>query len=135
MSNTIGAPTVFDPSQVTITIDNAYITGLGETSISFDYSQDAVQAAAGLDGAVVFTVNNAKLGTCSLPMKLSSPQFDKLMNYAKNRTMFSVWCTDKSSGRRAGGNYAMFTRVPTYTADSSDVTYNMDIADLNIETC
>lgn len=130
-----GAPTIFDPSQVTITIDNIYITGLGESAISFDYSQDAVSAAAGLDGAVVFTVNNAKLGTCTLPMKISSPQFDKLMNYAKNRTQFPIWCTDKSTGRRAGGNYAMFTRVPTYTADSSDVTFNLIIAELEIGTC
>lgn len=93
-------PIVFDPSQTTVTIDNAYITGFGGTAISFSYSQDAVSAESGLDGATVFTVNNSKLGTCTLPMKISSPQFEKLMALARNHTMFSIWCTDKSSGRR-----------------------------------
>lgn len=133
--NQTGAPVVFDPSQTTITIDNTYITGLGESPISFDYSQDAVNATAGLDGAVVFGINNAKLGTCTLPLKLSSPQYSRMVELAKNHTTFQIWCTDKSSGRRAGGNYAMFTRVPTYTADTSDVTFNMLIADLDIGTC
>nr|DAR09690.1 MAG TPA: hypothetical protein [Caudoviricetes sp.] len=50
--NQTGAPVVFDPSQTTITIDNTYITGLGESPISFDYSQDAVSATAGLDGGI-----------------------------------------------------------------------------------
>lgn len=130
-----GAPIVFDPSQTTITIDNIYVTGIGSTAISFSYSQDAVSAEAGLDGAAVFTVNNAKLGTCALPMKISSPQFEKLMELAKNKTLFPIWCTDKSSGRRAGGNHAMFTRVPDYTADASDVTFNMIISELEIGTC
>ena len=115
--NQTGAPVVFDPSQTTITIDNTYITGLGESPISFDYSQDAVS------------------GTCTLPLKLSSPQYSRMVELAKNHTTFQIWCTDKSSGRRAGGNYAMFTRVPTYTADTSDVTFNMLIADLDIGTC
>lgn len=135
MERGIGAPVVFDPSQTTITIDNIYITGIGSTAISFSYSQDAVSAEAGLDGAAVFNVNNSKLGTCALPMKISSPQFEKLMELARNKTLFSIWCTDKSSGRRAGGNYAMFTRVPDYTADSSDTTFNMIVADLDIGTC
>ncbi len=128
-------PIVFDPSQTTVTIDNVYITGFGGTAISFSYNQDAVSAEAGLDGATVFTVNNAKLGTCTLPMKISSPQFEKLMVLARNHTMFSIWCTDKSSGRRAGGNYAMFTKVPDYTADASDVSFSLAIADLDIGTC
>lgn len=135
MERGIGAPVVFDPAQTTITIDNIYITGLGESAISFDYSQDAVSASAGLDGATVFSVNNAKLGTCTLPMKVSSPQYERLMELAKNHTMFPIWCTDKSSGRRAGGNYAMFTRVPTYTADASDISFSIIIADLDIGTC
>lgn len=128
-------PIVFDPAQTTVTIDNVYITGFGGTAISFAYSQDAVAAESGLDGATVFTVNNSKLGTCTLPMKISSPQFEKLMALAKNHTMFSIWCTDKSSGRRAGGNYAMFTKVPDYTADASDVSFSLTIADLDIGTC
>lgn len=128
-------PIIFDPSQTTVTIDNVYITGFGGTPISFSYSQDAVSAEAGLDGATVFTVNNAKLGTCTLPMKVSSPQFEKLMSLARNHTMFPIWCTNKTSGRRAGGNYAMFTRVPDYTADSSDVSFSMIISDLEIGTC
>ncbi len=135
MAGGIGAPVVFDPSQTTITIQNMYVTGLGETAISFDYNQDAVSGSAGIDGAVVFSVNNAKLGTCTLPLKVSSPQYPKLMELARNHTLFPIWCTDKSSGRRAGGNYAMFTRVPTYTADSSDVTFNLIIADLDIGNC
>lgn len=81
--NQTGAPVVFDPSQTTITIDNTYITGLGESPISFDYSQDAVSATAGLDGAVVFGINNAKLGTCTLPLKLSSPQYSRMVELAK----------------------------------------------------
>ncbi|MCD7958478.1 MAG: DUF3277 family protein [Ruminococcus sp.] len=135
MSTVSSVPVVFDPSQTTITVDNMYVTGLGESAISFDYSQDAASAASGLDGAVVFEVNNAKLGTCTLPLKVSSPQFEKLMEMAKNHTMFSIWCTDKSVGRRAGSNYAMFTRIPTYTADSSDVEFSVTIADLDIGTC
>jgi hypothetical protein len=130
-----GTPIVFDPAQTTITIDNVYVTGLGESAISFSYSQDAVSAASGLDGATVFKVNNAKLGSCNLPLKLSSPQFDKLMKLAKNHTLFSIWCTDKSTGRRAGGSYAMFTKVPDFTADESDVTFSVIIADLDVGTC
>ena len=30
-------PVVFDPSKVTLTIDGVYITGLGESPITFDY--------------------------------------------------------------------------------------------------
>lgn len=63
-------PIVFDPAQTTVTIDNTYITGFGGTAISFSYSQDAVAAESGLDGATVFTVNNSKLGTGTLPMKI-----------------------------------------------------------------
>lgn len=135
MADNIGAVTVFDPSKTTITIDDRYITGFGSAAISFSYSQYAVSAEAGLDGATVFTVNNAKLGTCTLPVKISSPQFEYLMELARNHTMFKLWCTDKSSGRRAGGNYAMFTRVPDYTADASDISFSMTIADLDIGTC
>lgn len=130
-----GAPIVFDPSQTTITIDNIYITGTGESAISFSYNQDAVSAAVGQDGAAIFTVNNSKLGTCTLPLKLSSPQFEKLIDLAKNHTLFPIWCTDKSSGRRAGGNYAVFARVPDYTADASDVSFSIIISDLDIDTC
>lgn len=128
-------PVVFDPAETTITIDNTYVTGFGSSAISFDYSQDAVSAEAGLDGAVVFAVNTAKLGTCTLPLKVSSPQLDKLMQLARNHTMFPIWCVNKTVGRRAGGNHAMFTRVPAYTADASDVSFSIVIADLVIENC
>lgn len=135
MNKTTGTSIVFDPSQTTITIDNIYITGIGATPISFSYNQDAVSAESGLDGAVVFSVNNSKLGTCTLSLKVSSPQYEKLMSLAKNHKLFSIQCTDKSSGRRAGGNSAMFTRVPDLTADPSDVTFTAVIAELDIETC
>lgn len=129
------SPLVFDPSNTTITMDNIYITGIGETAISFEYSQDAVSAAAGLDGAVVVEVNNAQLGTCSLPMKIASPQFEKMMKYARNHTQFSIWATDKSAHRKAGGTAAFFTRVPSISFDSSDVTFDILIPNLEITTC
>ena len=132
---TNGAPVVFDPSQSTTTIDNTYITGFGSTAISFSYNQDAVSAEAGIDGAVVFSKNNAKLGTGTIPMKISSPQYPMMLELAKNGKMFSIWTTDKSSGRRAGGNWAMFTKVPDHTFDATDVTFNVLIADLDIGSC
>ena len=66
-------PVVFDPSKVTLTIDGVYITGLGESHITFDYSNDSVTLSTGLDGASVFAVNAAKNGTCTLPVKISCP--------------------------------------------------------------
>lgn len=135
MPSATATPVIFDPSQVTITVNNVYVTGMGESPISFEYNQDAVSASVGLDGAVVFSANNAKLGTCTLPLKVSSPQFTRMIELARNRTVFPVWCTDKSTGRRAGGNYGVFTRVPSYTADASDVSFSILIADLDVGTC
>ena len=126
-------PVVFDPSKVTLTIDGVYLTGLGESPITFDYSNDSVTLSTGLDGASVFAVNAAKNGTCTLPVKISCPQYARLVELAKNHTLFPIWCTDKSTGRRAGGNYAMFSKIPGFTGDASDISLSICIADMDID--
>jgi hypothetical protein len=115
----------------TVMVKGTYITGLGEDMFSADKDEDMFSTSVGAQGDVVKSEINNPLGTITITVQQTSPQYKFLLDLANESDPFSVWCINKTLGRRVGGTLANLKKPPeeSHGSEAEDVEFEFQIYD------
>lgn len=127
--------TRYDAKDCTVTVNNVYITGLGETMVSGEKDEEFFTSAVGAQGDIVVSANSNEMGTVTVTIQSTSPQKSMLMNLAKNEETFPVWIVNKSLGERFGGSMARLKKYPSMERgkENSDMGFEFTVFDYVVE--
>ncbi|MCD8091032.1 MAG: DUF3277 family protein [Clostridiales bacterium] len=125
----------YDAKDTTVTVNSVNITGFAEDMLTIEKDEEFFSTSVGAQGDVVKSVINNSLGTATLTIQVTSPQYSTLMDLAKRTDTFPFWYTNKSIGERAGGTMANIKNYPSLDrgAEAGDVEFEFQIFDLTIE--
>lgn len=126
----------YDAKDTSIVVDGTYITGLGEDMISGEKEEDFFTPSVGAQGDVVKSINNHPLGKISIYIQPTSPQKQYLMDFAKVKEPFPLWCINKSLGERMGGTMANLLTYPEFArgAEAEDMEFVFQVFDFTVES-
>ena len=127
--------TQYDAKDTTVIVDNTYITGLGEDMISGEKDEDFFSVSTGAQGDHVASEINNSLGTVTIYIQVTSPQKSFLLNLAKRKEAFPVWCVNKKVGERFGGTKARMLKWPSMDrgAEAEDMEFVFQVFDYDVE--
>lgn len=125
----------YNAKDTTVTIDNVNITGFGEDMLTIEKDEELFSTSVGAQGDVVKSEINNSLGTATLTIQVTSPQYTKLIQLAKQSDPFPFWYTNKSLGERSGGTMANIKNYPEISrgSEAEDVEFEFQIFDLVTE--
>lgn len=125
----------YNAKDCTITINNVYITGLGESMISGSKDEEFFSPSVGAQGDVIINEVNNEMGTIELTVQATSPQKGYLLRLARERTMFSIWAVNKTIGERMGGTRARIKNYPDLSngTEAEDRTFEIQVFDYTVE--
>lgn len=125
----------YNAKDCTVTVNNVYITGLGENMISGSKDEEFFSPAVGAQGDVIINEVNNEMGTIELTVQATSPQKGYLLQLARERTMFSIWAVNKTIGERMGGTRARIKNYPDLSngTEAEDRTFEIQVFDYTVE--
>ena len=131
MANT----TKYDAKDVSIVVDNVYITGLGEDMVSGEKDEDYFAASVGAQGDTVVSEINNTLGTVTIYVQPTSPQKGFLLTLAKRTEFVPLWVVNKKLGERFGGTKARLKTAPELArgAEAEDMEFVFQVFDYDVE--
>ncbi len=126
---------VYNPNDVSITVNGIFITGLGEDAVTFEFEEERGEAVVGCQGDVVFNETNNYLATMTITVQASSPQYSMLLDLARKGTIVPVWGVNKSIGERFGGTKARLKNPAAieYGTEIADREFEFLVADGTVE--
>lgn len=127
--------TRYNAKDCVVTVNDVYITGLGEDMVSGAKDEDFFSTSVGAQGDVVVNEANNDVGTIEITVQATSPQKSYLMRLAKERVMFPVWVVNKSISERMGGTQAMIMNYPELSqgTEAEDRTFKIAVFDYTVE--
>lgn len=127
--------TSYNAMDCTVTVDNTYITQLGEDMVSGSKDEEFFSTSVGAQGDVVRSEVNNSLGTVALTIQVTSPQKAFLMKLAETRAIVPIWVTNKSLGERFGGSKASIKNFPEFArgAEAEDMEFEFQVFDYTVE--
>lgn len=127
----------YDAKDTTVTVDGVIITAFAEDMLSIEKDEDLFSTSVGAQGDVVKNIINNPLGTSTITVQRTSPQYDYLLEKAKQNEPFPFWYTNKKLGERAGGTKANVKKLPTVErgTEVGDVAFEFQLFDLVMEPC
>lgn len=127
--------TQYNAKDCTITINNVYITGLGESMVTGEKDEEFFSTAVGAQGDIVVNETNNTLGTITLTVQATSPQKQFLIQLARQKEFFSIWCANKSIGERMGGTKARIKNFPSLAngTEAEDREFQIQVFDYTVE--
>lgn len=128
-------PTVYNAKDCVITVDNTYITGLGEDMVTGSKDEDLFSVSVGAQGDALKSVTNNDLGQITLTVQPTCPQKKFLLSLMKKEEPFPIWVTNKKLGERFGGSYANILTAPEMarSAEASDMEFVFQVFDYVVE--
>lgn len=129
------ALTRYNAKDCTITVDNVFITQLGEDMVSGEKDEDYFSPAVGAQGDVIKNEINNDLGQVTITVQATCPQRSYLMSLAKRQEPFPVWVSNKSLGERFGGSLANLLTAPSksWGAEAEDCEFVFQVFDYTVE--
>lgn len=126
--------TTYNAKDCVITVNDTYITGLGEDMVSGEKDEDNVSPAVGAQGDVVVNEVNNDLGTITLTVQGTSPQVGYLIDLCNTKELFSIWVNNKSIGTKFGGTKAIMKKTPNleHGAELSDIEFEICVLDYTV---
>ena len=126
--------TTYIATDCLITVNDTYITGLGEDMVSGEKDEDNVSPAVGAQGDVVVNEVNNDLGTITLTVQGTSPQVGYLIDLCNTKELFSIWVNNKSIGTKFGGTKAIMKKTPNleHGAELSDIEFEISVLDYTV---
>lgn len=127
--------TSYNAKDCVITVDDVYITGLGEDMVSGEKDEDNVSAVVGAQGDVVVNEINNDLGTITITVQGTSPQKGFLLGLAKSKAIVPIWVNNKSIGEKMGGTKAMVKKTPALEqgAELADREFEFQVFDFTVD--
>lgn len=125
----------YNAKDTTVTVNGVNITGFGEDMLTIEKDEELFSTSVGAQGDVVKSEINNPLGSSTLTIQVTSPQYSMLIDLAKQSDPFPFWYTNKSLGERAGGTMANIKNFPEIArgSEAEDVEIEFQIFDLAIE--
>lgn len=125
----------YNAKDTTVTVNGVNITGFGEDMLTIEKDEELFSTSVGAQGDVVKSEINNPLGTSTLTVQVTSPQYPYLLKLAKQSDPFPFWYTNKSLGERSGGTMANIKNYPEIArgAEAEDVEFEFQIFDLTTE--
>lgn len=122
----------YNAKDTTVTADGVNITGFGEDMLTIDKDEEEFTVSVGAQGDIVKNEVNNSLGTTSLTVQITSPQYGYLMELVKREDPFPFWYTNKKLGERSGGTMANIKKQPSMNrgTQAEDGTFEIQIYDL-----
>lgn len=100
---------VYDARETSISVDNRVITGFGDADMfSFTAKEERITTQTDAQGNSSMAVNNARLGTITLNLMATSPDYKWCMDLANATSEFPV--VIKSPFEKITVNKAFFTK-------------------------
>lgn len=126
----------YNAKNMTVMIDGVYITGVGEDMVTGEKDEDNFSTSVGAQGDVVKSIINNTLGTVTLTVQTTSPQYSYLLGLAAREDEFPLWCINKTLGRRFGGSMASLKKYPTenHGTEAEDHEFEFQVFDYVDET-
>ena len=126
--------TTYNAKDCVITVNDTYITGLGEDMVSGEKDEDNVSPAVGAQGDVVVNEVNNDLGTITLTVQGTSPQVGYLIDLCNTKELFSIWVNNKSIGTKFGGTKAIMKKTPNleHGAELSHIEFEISVLDYTV---
>ena len=72
----------YNAKNMTVIVDNVYITGVGESMVSGEKDEENFSTSVGAQGDIVKSIVNNPLGTVTLTVQPTSPQYGYLLGLA-----------------------------------------------------
>ena len=104
--------TRYNAKDCTVTVDDAFITGLGENMISFEKEEAFFETVVGAQGDIVKSEINNSIYNMTVTVQSTSPQLPHLMSLKDRAEPFPVWCNNKAHGLRMGGTMENIKEMP-----------------------
>lgn len=125
----------YDAKDTSVIVNDTYITGLGEDMISGEKEEDFFTPSVGAQGDIVKSQINNSLGQVTIYVQPTSPQKRFLMNLAKVKDPFPLWCVNKTLGERMGGTMANLLTFPEIArgAEAEDMEFVFQVFDFTCE--
>lgn len=125
----------YNAKDMTVIVDNVYITGVGENMVSGEKDEDNFSSSVGAQGDIVKSVINNTLGTVTITVQTTSPQYSYLRGLSNREEEFPLWCINKTLGRRFGGNKASLKKWPaeSHGAEAEDADFEFQVFDYTDE--
>jgi hypothetical protein len=129
------AVTRYNAKDCTVTIDNVYITGLGEDMVSGEKDEDYFTPVVGAQGDIIKSEINNSLGQVTVTVQITSPQKAFLLGLASRQEPFPLWVTNKALGERFGGTMANLLTAPEMArgAEAEDMEFVFQVFDYTVE--
>ena len=127
--------TRYNAKDCTVTVDNTYITGLGEDMVSGEKDEDYFTPVVGAQGDIIKSEINNTLGQITLTVQVTSPQKSFLLSLANRTDFFPIWVTNKALGERFGGTMANLLTAPEMArgAEAEDMEFVFQVFDYSVE--
>lgn len=131
----MGKVTQYDANDCVVTINEWYVTGLGEDFITGERQENFFEPAVGAQGDIVENEVNNDLGTITLSIQATSPQKGELLKMAKAGEHFSIWVTNKNIGERFGGTDARIVNFPEleFGAEIAEREFEITVFDYTVD--
>lgn len=128
--------TSYNAKDCTITVNNAYLTGLGEDMVTGEKDEEFFESETGAQGDTVVNEKNDDKGTITITLQATSPQNAMMISLAKSRAYFPIWVTNKSLGERFGGTSARVKKYPEFAegATAGDREYEIAVFDYTVDS-
>lgn len=127
--------TRYNAKDCTVTVDNVYITQLGEDMVSFEKEEAYFEPVVGAQGDIVKSEINNTIHTLTLTIQPTSPQKAFLLGKLGTAETFPVWVVNKSLGERFGGSMAAIQEMPELSrgAEAEDMEFTFCVFDGVVE--
>lgn len=121
----------YNAKDCSITVDDIFITGVGEDMASGEKDEENFSTSVGAQGDVCMSEINNPLGTVTITVQACSPSVRYLKQLANSGKVVSVWVTNKSKGSRYGGSQARIKKVPSEAdgAEPEDLEFEFQVFD------
>lgn len=130
------AITHFDSKDLVVTVNKVTITGIGKDGVTGEKDEEFFSTSYGVQGDCVISTTNNDLGTVTIPVQKTSPQYSYLLGLAKLTEPFPIWCTNKSTREIFGGAKALLKNYPSAEngAEHSDGEFEFAVFDYEYTT-
>lgn len=125
----------YNAKDTTVTVNGVNITGFGEDMLTIEKDEELFTTSVGAQGDVVKSEINNPLGSATLTVQVTSPQYAYLISLAKQSDPFPFWYTNKSLGERSGGTMANIKNYPSIDrgSEAEEGEFEFQIFDLTTE--
>lgn len=128
--------THFDSKDLVVTVNGVCITGIGEDGVTGEKDEEFFSTSYGTQGDCVISTTNNDLGTVTIPVQKTSPQYSYLLGLAKTKDPFPIWCSNKSTNEIFGGSQCLLKNYPSAEngSEHSDGEFEFAVFDYEYTT-